>query len=385
MTQRLYYSDSHLSDFTARVLSCENAAGGWAVTLERTAFFPEGGGQSPDTGYIGAARVTDVQERDGRILHYTSAPLEEGSEYDCRIDWAQRFSRMQNHSGEHIVSGLVHKLYGYDNVGFHMGAQCVTIDFSGELGREDLEKVERLANEAVWRDIPVTATFPSEEELSSLQYRSKKELTGEVRIVTIPGVDCCACCAPHVKRTGEVGAIKFLSSMRHRGGVRIDMVCGSDAYETFRREHDSVAAISASLSAKQEEVAAAVNRIAGENAAFNLRCGELARELVKARLDAMEYTDGNIVVFDELLPESALRELVNGAVKKCGGIAAAFSGDDRQGYRYIMGSGSVNLRERAAEINRAIGGRGGGSPEMIQGSASKSRTDIQNFFSICGN
>ena len=382
MTEKLFYADSHLRDFAAQVLECESAPDGFAVVLDRTAFFPGGGGQAPDTGYIGKARVNGVREEGGRILHIVSSPLEEGARYDCRLDWEQRFSRMQNHSGEHIVSGLAHKIYGCDNVGFHMGEEFVTIDFSAELGREELAGIERLANEAVWRDIPVTAEFPPADALERIDYRSKKELDGDVRIVTIPGVDCCACCAPHVARTGEIGSIKILGSMRHRGGVRLDMVCGADAYENHRAEHESVAAISAALSAKQTEVAAAVDRLNGQCAQLGARCGELSRQLVSARLAAMEFRQGNIVMFDELLSEPALRELVNGAADKCTGVAAVFFSESAGSFRYIIGSSHIDLRAGAAKINSGIGGRGGGSSGMIQGSASCSRKDIQNFFSI---
>lgn len=379
MPVKLYYEDSHLAEFTARVLTCGKTENGFAVTLDRTAFFPEGGGQSADTGVIGGARVLDAQEKDGEILHYTDAPLTPGETYACRIDWAQRFSRMQNHSGEHIVSGLVHKLYGYDNVGFHMGAECVTIDFNGELTGDDLAEVERLANEAVTKNLTVTAAFPTPDELAKTDYRSKKELLGAVRLVTIEGVDVCACCAPHVTRTGEIGAVKFLGSMRHRGGVRIDMVSGGMAYEIFRREHESVAAISAALSAKQTGVCEAVERLMDENGTLRLKIGDLARELVAARLSAMEYREGNICIFDSVLPEAALRELVNGTEAKCSGIAAAFSGSDASGWRYIIGSESVDLRAAARTINAGIGGRGGGTARMIQGSATKSMLEIRNF------
>ena len=380
MTERLYYKDSHLAEFDAAVLYCEKARNGYAVVLDRTAFFPEGGGQSADTGKIGAADVTDVREEGGEIRHFTAQPVEPGREYRCRIDWDTRFSRMQNHSGEHIVSGLVHKLYGYDNVGFHMGEECVTIDFNGELTKAQLGETERLANEAVTANLDIVTAFPTPDELDRMNYRSKKELAGSVRIVTIPGVDVCACCAPHVAATGEIGLVKLLSSMRHRGGVRIEMVCGSTALADYRQKHESVAAVSAVLSAKQAEVLHAVERTLEENERLKYKCGELAMELVRLKAQTLEQTRGNICIFDNTLPDNARRELVNAAVKKCSGVAAVFSGSDGD-YRYIIGSASADLRAAAKVINAGIGGRGGGSPEMIQGSASKSRWEIQEFLS----
>lgn len=379
MTERLYYKDSHMRNFTCRVLSCREHNNMWISVLDRTAFFPEGGGQAADTGKIGAVRVLDVQEKDGEILHCTDVPLDAGAEYQCSVDWPERFRRMQNHSGEHIVSGLAHSMYGCDNVGFHMSEHTVTIDFNVELDAEQLRVLERRANEAVTRNIPVCAEFPTRETLEKLSYRSKKELSGDVRIVTIEGVDVCACCAPHVSMTGEIGIIKFLSFMRHRGGVRIDIACGCDALQDYCEKHDSVEAISRAVSAKQSEVTAAVNRLLAENGQLKFRCGELSREVLNIKLATIDETDGNLCFFYNTLTEPDLRELINAARARCGGIAAVFSGNDRDGYRYIIGSEHVDLRSRAREINLGIGGRGGGKKEMIEGSASLSSSEIEDY------
>ena len=221
MTERLYDVNSHMRDFTAKVLSCAGMNGKYELVLDKTAFFPGGGGQAPDSGKIGGARITDVFERGGDVVHIADAAVPEGQEVSCGIDWETRFRRMQNHSGEHIVSGIVHRLFGYDNVGFHMGDHTVTLDFSGELSPDDVQRIETLANLAVYQNLPVTTAFHTPDELSSLSYRSKLEFTGAVRLVTIPGVDCCACCAPHVEYTGEIGIIKILDAQRHRGGMRL--------------------------------------------------------------------------------------------------------------------------------------------------------------------
>ena len=338
MTEKLYYTDSHIHEFSARVLSCEKGKKGFTVTLDKTAFFPEGGGQPADTGFIGPAAVRDVQERNGEILHYTDQPLTPGEEYACALDWEQRLCRMQNHSGEHIVSGITHKLYGFDNVGFHMGAECMTIDFSGELSWEQLTEIETLANRAVREDLPVGASFPPPEALSALEYRSKLELTQDVRIVEIPGVDRCACCAPHVKRTGEIGLIKLLSAERHRGGVRIELVCGMDALRACRCMQENVTAISGLLSAKRENTAAAVERVLAEQTRLKERVAELSMALAQLKAESIGYTEGNLCVFDSVLDEVALRELVNLLTDKCGGMAGAFSGSDETGYMYIIGS-----------------------------------------------
>ena len=377
MTEKLYYSDSHLAVFTARVLSCETAKGGFAVVLDRTAFFPEGGGQSADTGALGSARVLDVQERGGEVVHLCDGPLSVGESVEGRLDFEQRLRRMQNHSGEHIVSGLVHGRFGFDNVGFHMGADCMTLDFSGELSREELMDIERRANELVRENLPIRAWFPSETELSALDYRSKKELTAAVRLVEIPGVDLCACCAPHVSRTGEIGAVKILDSQRHRGGVRVSVICGMDALALFSAWQESITEISRLLSAKRGEVAPAVRRLLLEQQQTRERCDALSMALVERLAAGCASTEGHLVLFDNLLDEIAQRELVNRLMDKCGGLAAVFCGSDEAGWRYIIGSRTLDLRKLSGAVNEAIRGRGGGKPQMITGRAAASRLDIE--------
>ena len=368
-TEKLYYIDSHLFDFEATVLDCRQVEKGWAVILDRTAFFPEGGGQLADTGFIGAAPVRDVQEQGGEILHFCGEALPVGAHLPCRVEREQRLVRMQNHSGEHIVSGLAHKRYGCENVGFHMGEDCMTIDFDRELSWQQLMEIETLANEAVRENLPVLCSFPEGEVLQTLEYRSKLDLTENVRIVEIPGIDRCDCCAPHVERTGEIGLIKILDAERHRGGVRLSLCCGMLALRDYRVKQENIAAISQALSAKRHETAGAVSRLLSEQQRSKERIAALSMELARLKAERCPVTEGNLCVFDNVLDEVALRELVNLLMEKCGGIAAAFSGSDETGYRYIMGSRRVDLRRCAKEINRLIDGRGGGKPQMIQGSA----------------
>lgn len=379
MTEKLYYSDSHLSRFTARVVDCREEKGGFRVALDKTAFFPEGGGQSADTGRIGAVRVLDAHERGGVVWHYTASPIPVGEECECEIDFEQRYRRMQNHSGEHIVSGITHALHGADNVGFHMGAECMTIDFDKELDWDALMEIERRANEAVRENLPIKATFPDDAALKTLNYRSKLELTENVRIVEIPGIDLCACCAPHVSHTGEVGLVKILDAVRHRGGVRVSLVCGMDALDTIRDMQKNVTDAGRLLSAKRGEVAAAVERILAQEQALKARVAALGMAHARRLADSEPARDGNICVFDDILDESALRELVNLLADKCTGYAAAFSGDDERGYRYIIGSRHVDLRKASRDINAGISGRGGGKSEMIEGRASKPADEIREF------
>ena len=378
MTEKLYYKDSHRFTFDAVVIDCREEKKGYSVVLDRTAFFPEGGGQLADTGTLGGVRVTDVHEKGGDIRHYTDAPLTIGETVHGELDREQRLRRMQNHSGEHILSGLVHNAYGYDNVGFHMGAECMIIDFSGELTWEQLMELETKANEVVRQNLPLHIWFPNEAELHALEYRSKLELTENVRIVEIPGVDRCACCAPHVERTGEVGVVKILDSQRHRGGQRVSVICGLDALEDYRARQESVTDISRALSAKRGEVTQAVQRVLHEQQSMKERCDALSLALIGYMADAEGERDGNIVLFSDVLGEIAQRELVNLLMPKAGGFAAVFTGSDRDGWRYVIGSLRADLRTGARTINAAINGRGGGTPQMIQGSAAAPRVKIED-------
>ena len=379
MTRKLYYIDSHLFEFTATVLECVQAGENWKIILDETAFFPEGGGQLADTGELGNVRVLDAHEKNGVVQHLCSGPLESGTRVTGRIDKEQRLRRMQNHSGEHILSGTAHRLYGCENVGFHMGADVVVIDFDRELTADELRRIETEANEAVRQNLQVKTFFPSAEELAKLEYRSKKELQGDVRIVEIPGVDRCACCAPHVEFTGEVGQIKILEAERHRGGVRLQVVFGMQALEEFRNRQQSVTEISTLLSAKRDAVTSAVQRLIRERDSLKEKNAALALELVSLKAAQQPETKGNLCLEEAILDEIAMRELVNLLVPKCGGITAVFFPGAEGTRRYIIGSRTIDLRKAAKAINQGIGGRGGGSPEMIQGSATAGMEEIRAF------
>lgn len=379
MTEKLYYSDGHLSRFTARVTSCEKEDGTWAVKLDRSAFFPGGGGQEADEGVLSDMKLLGLREEGEDIVHLTPAPLEPGALVEGRIDWPLRFSRMQGHSGEHILSGTVHRLFGYDNVGFHMGEEAITIDFSGELSREDLSRAELEANRAIWRDVPVRTLLPTPGELAAMDYRSKKELTGQVRIVEIEGVDLCACCAPHVSHSGEVGLLKIIDSMRHRGGTRLTLLCGEAALLDYEALHENNAAVSAALSAKRLETGGAIARVMAEQEERRAELTKLKRELLQLKAAALRPTEGSICIFESDIDMITLRELVNAGSELAGKVCAGFAGTDGD-YKYIIGSRTVPLRARAKEINATIDGRGGGSDAMIQGTSRARREDIERYF-----
>ena len=279
--RKIFYQNTHIIDFEAVVLDCvKESDGKYRITLDRTAFFPEEGGQGADCGTLNGQEVLDVQIKADVIYHYTKEPLEVGSTVTGHVDWAQRFDYMQQHSGEHIVSGLVHAQYGYDNVGFHLGKEEVTLDFNGFLSMEQMREIELSANNIIWQNLPVKVFFPDKEVLESLEYRSKLELTENVRIVEIPGVDVCACCAPHVETTGQIGLLKVVGVQSHRGGVRVNILCGERALREFTMHQNSVMAISNLLSAKQNGVADAVVRLKEENLKQKERANDLQAKLL---------------------------------------------------------------------------------------------------------
>lgn len=378
MTEKLFYQDSHRSTFTAIVQEVRPSGNGYEIILDRTAFFPEGGGQSSDTGSLGGVSVSDVQEIDGKIIHYTDGPLVEGTEVEGCIDWTERFSKMQQHTGEHIVSGLIHKIYGYHNVGFHLGTDSVTLDFNGVVPKEKLHEMEQLANEAVAKNLPVQVLYPTDEELSKISYRSKIEIEGQVRIVVIDGYDVCACCAPHVKQTGEIGLIKLVGMQNYKGGVRISMLCGFRALEDYYQKEKNNREIAVMLSAKEYETAVEVERLQEELAMKKAKIAELERKFLEQKVETLDISSEIVCLFEETDPVMT-RELVNLLLKKGAKMAAVFSGNEREGYRYVLGSRSLDVRKNGKLLNEAFHGRGGGKPEMVQGTVQGKREEIEAF------
>lgn len=379
MTKKLYDENAFLTDFEAKVLSCTPAPGGYIILLDRTAFFPEGGGQNGDRGFLDGVRVSDTTEHGGEILHFTDAPLAVGKTVHGKIDFDLRFSRMQCHTGEHIVSGLIHTLYGYENVGFHLGDTEVTVDTSGPLCEDDLRKIERLANEAVAKDLPVRAWFPEKAESDALTYRSKIDIQSGLRLVEIPGYDLCACCAPHVRTTGQIGMIKLLDAEHYKGGMRIHILCGMRALDDYQSRFAAAQKISALLSAKQDALFEAVERLKAENDTHKGEIGALRRALAQKAAESAAPTDGNLFFFVPELDANALRVLVNAGMQKCGGVCAAFLGEENA-YTFCIGSRTVDLKAAAKAIGEELCGRCGGSPQMICGSAATSRTAIESYF-----
>lgn len=382
-TVKLYEQDSYRRRFSAQVLSCAAEKGNWAVILNQTCFFPEGGGQPCDIGTLGAARVREVHIRAGEIIHLVDRPLEPGSRVEGEIDWDRRFDLTQQHSGEHIVSGIIHRLYGYDNVGFHMGADTVTVDWNGPLTRAQLAEIEEKANEILWADRETEIFVPSREELEKLDYRSKRELEGDVRIVRFPGADTCACCGTHVRRAGEVGLIRILSAQKLRDGVRCEMVSGRRALEYDRAVGEQNHRISVLLSAKERETASAVQKLQDEAERMKLKLAALEGERCQAFARRFAGA-GNTLLLQDGLDSNELRRLTVAVMETCGGICAAFSAREVGGCAYCLGQRDGDLRLLVKELNQTLDGRGGGKPFFAQGAVKADRAAVERFFRARG-
>ncbi|WP_295751723.1 alanyl-tRNA editing protein [uncultured Oscillibacter sp.] len=383
MTQKLYYQDSFLREFSASVLRCETAGDVWKVTLDRTAFYPEGGGQPADHGVLktaaGEIAVTDVHEKDGEVIHTCAAPVETGAAVSGAVDWNRRFDHMQQHSGEHIISGILCRLYHCDNVGFHLGAETVTIDYNAEITWEQALEAERLANEAVWADRETEITYPPPEALAALEYRSKKELTGQVRIVEFPGADRCACCGTHVVRAGQVGLIKVLSCQKFREGVRMEILCGARALRYLGGVYDQTRALGQRLSVKPLETLAAAERLTAELSAAKERIASL-EQTAFAALAAEQAGKGDVLLFQPPMRPDSLRRLADAVGKSCGGLAAVFSGEgEKWGYALVRSDGA-DISPLVKELNQSLRGRGGGRSGFAQGSVQAGSEAITAFF-----
>lgn len=379
-TKELYYDNPFLRRFAAVVTSCEEAKGGWAVTLDQTAFYPEGGGQPYDTGTLGGAQVREVREKDGVIVHLCDAPLAAGAAVEGAIDWARRFDHMQQHSGEHICSGLICARFHCDNVGFHMGADAVTIDFNADIAWEALLEIEAEANRYIYEDHPIDIRLCRGAALDAIDYRSKKPLAGDVRIVSFPGADCCACCGTHVASSGQVGLVKFLSVQKFRAGVRIELLCGGRALRYLSACWEQDVRVAQALSVKPAASFAAVERLLGELSALKLRCARL-EEAAFAQIAAQYEGKGDVLLFEDEMNGDSVRRLCDAVANACGGRCAVFAGAGNT-WKYAISQADGDLRALTKALNAALCGRGGGKPNFVQGSVNAARAAIEEFFNI---
>lgn len=381
MTEKLFYENSYIQRFEAEVLACEKQEGSYEIVLDKTAFFPEGGGQSADRGFLNGIPVSDAREKNGIVYHTTNQPIHLGTPVSGEIDFKERFSKMQQHTGEHIISGIVHRRFGWHNVGFHLGSEIVTMDFDGALNADELADIEYQANEIAFSNRKVEISYPAKEDLDKLEYRSKIEIEGQVRIVTIPGVDVCACCAPHVNYTGEIGMIKIVDAQKYKGGTRVSMLCGFRALHDYRTKERNINQISVVLSAKPDLSAEAVVRQKEELQHDKDRMIYFQGKYIEEKAGRIpDGGDGHIgmLLFEEDLDSGMMRKYVNLSVGKTDGISGCFVGDDLNGYRYVLGSETLDVRSISGEMNRYLDGKGGGKPGMVQGSVNGTKEQILN-------
>ena len=377
--RRLFYEDCELTEFTAAVTGCTPTERGWLVTLDQTVFYPEGGGQACDIGILGGVNVLDVQEKGEEIYHLCDGALEVGATVTGHIDWARRFDLMQQHTGEHIVSGLIHEKFGYHNTGFHVGRDVMEIDFDGPISAVDLAEIEYRANQAIWQDIPLKCWIPDPDELKTVFYRTKRALPWPVRIVQVPGYDSCACCGIHVRRTGQVGLIKILTCAKFHGGVRLEMVCGERAYRHMVTIFEENRQVSQAFSAHMTTTGEAARKMNEALAAEKARCSELQNRVFDGI--AKGYVNHtNILHFEDGLEPGQVRVLADKIAGAVTGFAAVFS-ENGGGFSYCLASRTDDLRQLGKDMTATLDGRGGGKPNFQQGSVKASRAEIEAFFS----
>ncbi len=391
-TITLYDDNAYATEFDATVLSCEAAPDTTAdkntyqLILDRTLFFPEQGGQSPDKGTVNGIQVSDVQIKDGIIIHTLTADTADkaipqaGDKVHGIIDWTHRFYNMQQHLGEHIFSGIVHRRFGYDNVGFHLSDQTVTMDFNGIISEKDIYDIEYEVNKAITENIEVQVTFPTKEELEQLDYRSKIEIEGQVRIVTVPGYDVCACCAPHVRRTGEIGMLKVMSIQNYKGGVRVTILCGFRALEAFREKAAVISELTGYLTTGQDKLLDTVKKLKTTNQNISSQLAQANQTLLLQKLETIPTEQEDVIMFESGINTKTLRNVINSMMEKHSGYCAIFVGDDENGYSYVVGSKNKDCKEIAGKLRDEFSAKGGGNNQMIQGSVTASRASIAAVF-----
>lgn len=383
--KKLYENHSYQRECETTVVSCVRENDKIIITLAEGIFFPEEGGQYADTGDLSwdgrTVRLRNGKMKKGEVYYEVESEIPAGTRVSCQLDWEQRYTRMQQHTGEHILTGLIHNRYGYTNVGFHLSDDApVTLDVSGPLTMEQAMEMETLANEVIYQNVPVTASYPTKEELASIEYRSKIEIEGQVRLITVEGVDVCACCAPHVARTGEVGLIKIVSLQNYKGGVRLGILCGKRALLHYREQLNLMNRLANSLSTRPEQVYAIVTGQKEELTMLRSQLSQMKEQILLRQAEELLDANGVCLFADADTSAVVLKNIYNTMTARFSGYVGVFAGDEEKGYRYNAGSGSLDSRELSAKMRESLGAKGGGSREMIQGKVNASREQIEAFF-----
>lgn len=376
MTERLYELQPTLNTCQAEVLSCEQTELGWRVELDRTVLFPEGGGQLCDRGIIAGAAVYSVLEENGRVLHLCENAVPVGSQVNVELNRALRQYHSQQHTGEHILSHAFWKLFGAVNIGFHSSEERITIDLDQELDREQCSQAERYANEQIWRNGKVDILYRNREDMADLNIRKVTDKAeGLLRVVVIEGGDVCTCCGTHVERTGSVGMIKIVSIQRHRGGTRLEAVCGSRALEDYAAKANLVYQLSCNLSCGADSMVERIESLKAENRDLSARLHSCSARLMDyLAADALRSCDerkGKKCVMVPLEGNAKeAKQLLNRLIAEDNVMAGVFYADGgRVGYLIAKSKGiSLSCREVSAIANGLLNGKGGGSDAFAQGS-----------------
>lgn len=367
MTRRLFDEDAYLSEFESKVESVKEVNGKYEVILSQTAFFPTQGGQNHDIGTIDGIEVLDVTIKDDIITHVLKEKVIEESTVKGKVDFEHRFRNMQMHSGEHIFSGLAHKLYNAENVGFHLSDNSATIDLNIKLSEADLKKIESLVNKAIIKNIDIVATIYKNGEEKNIEYRSKKELSGDIRLVEIKDIDICACCAPHVKSTGEIQLFKITSFENYKEGVRINYLCGLRAIENYDESLENLKSISKALSVKQGDESKGVEKLLSDDRHLKDKNAFLLKKLVEKEIEEADFSKESVFI---LLPDylkDFLRYAMDLAKEKSKGRIGVFCEDESHMARFLIESETEDLRELNSVLKEKYSAKGGGKPNSIQG------------------
>ncbi len=380
MTEKLYDADAYGKEFDATVLRVTDYKGKTAYILDRTFFFPEEGGQTPDRGTINGFEVTDVKIDGEDICHFIDGTLKEGETVHGVIDFEHRFRNMQCHSAEHIFSGLVFSRFGFNNVGFHLSDNSATMDYDGFLSDDDIDALELEANRIIFENRRIIAEYPDKQTLSAMSYRSKKELSGAVRIVTVEGVDVCACCAPHVHLTGEIGIFKVVSHEKYKGGVRVHYLAGFRALEDYRNKQNALSSISETLSLKSGDEADGVKNLSEEYRKLKFESVSLLNRIVLANFEKERDLKADYLLHvggPEEIP--VLDQSARQARNMCGSFSL-FAGSDDNGYRFVVEGNGLDAAKAGSILREKYGAKCGGKDNSLRGSIDLKSEEIKDIF-----
>ena len=375
-TIQLYKKNTYEKKFRATVVACEIVSDGYKIVLDQTAFFPEGGGQYGDQGYLDQVEVIDTQIKDGIIFHKTREPLSIGSEVEGKLNWERRYDFMQNHSAEHLICGLIHRTYGYDNVGFHLGETEMTFDVNGILSMEQLLILEKEVNEIIWQNRLIQESYPTKEEEEQIEYRSKKEVEGELRLITIEGVDCCACCAPHVAMTGEIGIAKVVSVQKNKSGVRITMLAGKRALDDYQKKHRQTVEVCQMLSIQSDQIIDTIKKLQEEKQNLTYEQLQMKLQLLQKEAEQLVPENGILCMETDELEAKEVRELCNYLMTKAEIGVVLNKKEGKEEVQYSIGSQTIDVRQIVGVLREKLEGRGGGTSQMIQRTVKGTKEEV---------